>query len=939
MFVPGSGAVHPVLGLVRQRAAVHRAALPPALVLPALAALALGGVVALPSAATAVPRADVRITELAYGGGITSADGDGEYVEITNVGTSDVDLGDWTYTVDAQVAPLTDLAVLAAGESALITDVTPAELRAEWGLKDSVKVVSNGGVTLNKGPKTLAISDGDGNRVDELTYASGFLPGKGASAWVDAAHLGAATDTTGWTISSVDDAEESWPSASGSVGSPGASTFGVQDAAAVRTGTDDDGSTPPATDPHWADIVINEVTSDNDGFTTSPLPDLSDGIELFNTGTHDVDVTGWKQIDSGAAGAAAVFSGGLYVDGVLSTVIPAGGYGVFQSTKGLGSGGDAVKVYTPDGTLVDEVAYLAGQAGEDEAVNTDHTYRALARCLDGEDTWLEVTTATFGSSNDSACATGVPPLTGGAGPEAACDTEDAGSAPGTVPAGAATWPGSATPVAIDAVCAWVTSESGQDLSGLAFDPKDADVLYAVKNKSHVWRLLRDGDAWVPDTALGWSTGKDLRFPDGGGMPDSEGVTVGPDGAVYVTTERDNDASGVPLDSVLRFDPTTSATTLIATDQWLLTDDLGFAPGDSADANLGFEGLAHVPDAFLVREGFRTDSGELYDPAAYPGAVGGGLFLGAVEKTGHLRAYVLKADHTSVRVADIASGLAGVMDASFDADLGALWAHCDNTCGNATALLAIGADGRFTVDRTYLRPAGLPNYNLEGFAVAPASTAVDGQRQVLWADDGNRFGHSLWAGTLPVDLGPVGGGSDDEPGDGSGDEPGEGSGGGSDDEPGHGSGDGSDGEPTTPVSRVTLHTSVGAVHAGGRVTITAGGLVPGAQYVLTLHSTPVELGRAAAAADGTLSLAATIPTSTPAGRHTITLTAASDPTTVLVSIPFVVAAADPASDAGAGAGRLATTGVDPLPWAVGVAALLLAGTTLLVLRRRGLGRLS
>lgn len=938
MFVPGSGAVHPVLGLVRQRAAVHRAALPPALVLPALAALALGGVVALPSAATAVPRADVRITEVAYGGGITGADGDGEYVEITNVGTSDVDLGDWTYTVDAQVAPLTDLAVLAAGASALITDVTPAELRADWGLKDAVKVVSNGGVTLNKGPKTLAITDGDGNRVDELTYASGFFPGKGASAWVDAAHLGAATDTTGWTISSVDDAEESWTSASGSVGSPGASTFGVQDAAAVRTDTDDDGgSTPPATDPHWADIVINEVTSDNDGFTTSPLPELSDGIELFNTGTHDVDVTGWKQIDSGAAGAAAVFSGGLYVDGALSTVIPAGGYGVFQSTKGLGSGGDAVKVYTPDGTLVDEVTYLAGQAGADEAVNTDHAYRALARCLDGEDTWLEVTTATFGSSNDSACATGVPPLTGGAGPEAACDTEDAGSAPGTVPAGAVTWPGSATPVTIDAVCAWVTSESGQDLSGLAFDPTDADVLYAVKNKSHVWRLVRDGGAWVPDTADGWSAGKDLRFPDGGGMPDSEGLAVGPDGAIYTTTERDNDASNVPLDSILRFDPTTPGSTLTATDQWVLTDDLGFAPGDAADANLGFEGLAYVPDAFLVRAGFRTDAGELYDPAAYSGAVGGGLFLGAVEKTGHLRAYVLKADHTSVRVADVASGLAGVMDASFDADLGALWAHCDNTCGNATALLTIGADGRFAVDRTYLRPAGLPNYNLEGFAVAPASTAVDGQRQVLWADDGNRFGHSLWAGTLPVDLGV-------DPGQAPGGDPGgvpggvpDGESDGSDDEPVGGPGDGSGEQPAPTADGVTLHTSVGSVAAGGRVTITAGGLVPGAQYVLTLHSTPVELGRAAAAADGTLSLAATIPTSTPAGRHTITLTAASDPTTVLVSIPFVVAAADPASDPGAG--RLAATGADPLPRAVGVVVLLLAGTALLVLRRRGLGRVS
>ena len=47
---------------------------------------------------------------------------------------------------------------------------------------------------------------------------------------------------------------------------------------------------------------------------------------------------------------------------------------------------------------------------------------------------------------------------------------------------------------------------------------------------------------------------------------------------------------------------------------MLTDDLGFT---AADANLGFEGVAYVPDSFLTRAGFRTDGGVLYDPASYP----------------------------------------------------------------------------------------------------------------------------------------------------------------------------------------------------------------------------------------------------------------------------------------------------------------------------------
>jgi len=40
---------------------------------------------------------------------------------------------------------------------------------------------------------------------------------------------------------------------------------------------------------------------------------------------------------------------------------------------------------------------------------------------------------------------------------------------------------------------------------------------------------------------------------------------------------------------------------------------------------------------------------------------------------------------------------GVMDAQYDPDLGEIWADCDNTRGNATALLKLGTDGHFTVD--------------------------------------------------------------------------------------------------------------------------------------------------------------------------------------------------------------------------------------------------
>lgn len=628
----------------------------------------------------------------------------------------------------------------------------------------------------------------------------------------------------------------------------------------------------PATDPNWADIVINEITSDNDSIGFAPRPTLGDGIELYNTGTHNVSVEGWKQVDSGAAAAAAVFSAGLYVNGALATVIPAGGFGVFQSTKGLSSGGDAVKIYTPDGTLVDELTYGAGQAGVDETVNSNHDFKSLARCADGSEAVLKLKTATFGASNVVACATGVPPVTGGSGPEAACNTEDGGTAPGAVPAGALTWPGS-QPVTIDAACAWVTTESGQDLSGLAFDPSNSNVLYAVKNKSHVWRLVKSGTSWVNDTANGWANGKALRFPGGTGSPDTEGITVGPDGALYITTERDNAASGVPLDSILRFDPNASGTTLSATDQWVLTADLGFT--NSSDANLGFEGVTYVPDSFLVNAGFRTDAGVLYNPANYPGKAVAGLFFGAVEKNGHLIAYALNTDHSFARVADISTGMVGVMEATFDADLGRIWAHCDNTCGNTTALLTVDSSGAFVVDRHYATPANLPNYNLEGFAVAPASTAVGGQRQVLWADDGNRFGHSLWAGTIPVDL---------------------------------------------ALSRALSLSSTSAA-PGQQITLTVTGLTPGDGYEAVLNSAPMLLGSGIANGNGVLRLTVTIPRGATVGAHTITIAAVSTPSAILASAAFTVT------------GSLALTGPSSPPSLLSSALVLLfAGAGVLLGRR-------
>jgi len=675
-----------------------------------------------------------------------------DWIELANTGIVSADLTGWWLSDDDAA----DKDLLPAG-----TAIGPGGFAA-YGVGGS-KSTDLGGIAMPWGTSKTGTDFGLGADGDQAAVVAPDGTDADRVAWGTAAGAVVPAAATGDALAR--DATQTWVEST--TPTPGqANTI-----TAPSTGGDPGTGNPGTGSTGSADsITINEVSSDNATADQVAAGDpLSDAIELYNKGDDPVDLTGWKQIDSGDASAATTF-GPIYVNGSTTPAsdmtVPGHGYAVFSSTKGLSSGGDAVKLYTPDGTLVDSVTYGAGQAGVDETTNSDNTYKALAACPDGGDSYLMVKAYSFGTSNAVPCETGTPPPADGPTSDVPCTTEAPG--PTTDPVtGAVTWPGSSAVAVADDQCAWDGGGTQQDLSGLVFDPTDPSTLWAVKNKSVVFKLAKNSDGvWQKVTTDGWADGKNLTFPGGTGLPDSEGMTVGPDGALYITTERDNANNDVPLDTILRFDPSQSGTTLTATDEWDLTADLGFAPSDSADANLGFEGVTYVPDSYLTTNGFIDDNTHtFYKPSTYSKKVTAGLFFAAVEKTGHLEAYALNSDHTFTRVADIGTGMAGVMDVSYDADLHRIWAQCDNTCGVDLTLLKIGSDGHFTPEKHYARPAGLPDNNLEGFAVAPVSTAVDGERETVWSDDGNfgtsttgvsmtadNGGHSLWSGLMDVDLG-------------------------------------------------------------------------------------------------------------------------------------------------------------------------------------------
>jgi hypothetical protein len=433
-------------------------------------------------------------------------------------------------------------------------------------------------------------------------------------------------------------------------------------------------------------VRINEVESDGGS------PD--DWIELVNPTADVLDVSGIVVKDDDDAHAYEI---------PAATTIAAGGHLVIERDQlgfGLG-GGDAVRLFDGD-LLVDSTTW-----GEGHAATT------WGRCPDASGAFAVTAESTKGAANVCAGEIAVSP-----------------------------WPGSAEVTVLDSVPTFLEDSSGLDVQETA----DGAFLWAVDNgEGRIWKLEAHADGTVGKIA-GWESGKRVRFQKdagdpGAAGPDTEGITVDGDGFVYVASERDNSAKGVNQNVVLKVDPEASAGDLIAQQEWDLTASL-----PAVGANLGIEAVQWVPDSALAGALFDVNSGAAYDPADYAGH-GGGLFFVAVEDNGHVYAFALGADGVPTLVSEIAPGLAGVMALDYDSVLGVLWAVCDDGCQGRSAQITL--NGTSTPDLAHFaRPAGMPDINNEGFATAPASLAVDGERPVWWFADGFAS-ESLRTGTLPA----------------------------------------------------------------------------------------------------------------------------------------------------------------------------------------------
>nr|WP_314842890.1 lamin tail domain-containing protein [uncultured Microbacterium sp.] len=432
-------------------------------------------------------------------------------------------------------------------------------------------------------------------------------------------------------------------------------------------------------------VRINEVESDGGS------PD--DWIELVNPTAEVLDVSGVVVKDDDDTHSFVIPTG--------TSIDPSGYLVIERAQLGFGLGdGDGVRVFDGD-LLVDSTTWGQG-----------HAATTWGRCPDIIGAFAATADSTKGAPNVCAGEIAVSP-----------------------------WPGSPDVRVLDGIPTFLEDSSGLDVQETA----DGAFLWAVDNgEGRIWKLEAHADGSVEKVA-GWDEGKRVRFQKDAGAPgaagpDTEGITVDGDGLVYVASERDNSAKGVNQNTILMVDPDAGAGDLVAETEWDLTELL-----PAVGANLGMEAVQWVPDTALRGALFDDNTGAAYDPADYAGH-GDGLFFVAVEDNGNVYAFALAADGTATLVSEIDPGLAGVMALDYDSVLGVLWAVCDDGCGGRSAQISLNGSAQPGIAH-FARPAGMPDINNEGFATAPASLSVDGQRPVWWFADGFAS-EALRTGTLP-----------------------------------------------------------------------------------------------------------------------------------------------------------------------------------------------
>lgn len=409
------------------------------------------------------------------------------------------------------------------------------------------------------------------------------------------------------------------------------------------------------------DIVINEVESNGDP--------IGDWVELANLSDEELDLSGWSLLDDDPDHDPLMIPEG-------TTIEPGGYWSVYTDVDpdyfGLG-GNDSVILFDTGGDVADETTW------------SGHSPTTWGRIPDMTGDFEVTGTPTRNAANI-----------------AAEDIEPIETSP---------WPHD--PLTVEPIDLG-GDFADEDMSGADFGPDGT--AYVVNNGTGTLYTL-DYDQATGD----YSTVRThpLAYPDGSGTPDAEGVTVGPDEAVYVATERDNDASGTSRPSVLRFElPAEESGTLSATDEYDMAELIG-----QVGANSGLETVEYIPEAH------------------------GGVFAVGVEAYGTLHFVQFGDDGEVTELQSFDPELGGVMALDYEESAGILRVVCDEVCEGRSLEMTFDGEQFVTDGTLYARSAGLDNNAYEGYASIAETVDCTGggtaeQTRFLWTDDAATDGYGL-----------------------------------------------------------------------------------------------------------------------------------------------------------------------------------------------------
>lgn len=187
--------------------------------------------VALLAGVAGAANAGIKITEYMYQG----VGGAGEFIELTNLSGSPIDLTGWFFldnlaVGDAQPGDAFDLSAfgfVAPGESIIISEDAAVDFAANWNLDASVRVLGGlgdlSGRNLGRNDQ-VTIYDADANIVDLLSYGDEDYAGSIRTRYASGNPLDGAVganDAYGWALSFEGDAFGSYFSVTGDLGNPG----------------------------------------------------------------------------------------------------------------------------------------------------------------------------------------------------------------------------------------------------------------------------------------------------------------------------------------------------------------------------------------------------------------------------------------------------------------------------------------------------------------------------------------------------------------------------------------------------------------------------------------------------------------------------------------------------------------------------------------------